>query len=166
MSNSYFLDNLYISLYLCVWVLTFIWYHLKRNCWDGGSAIIGSYIVYAIFSIMSLNDDLFSIQYDKLRIFPFFYLYVMLMIALSPAIHHHLHPVERIEEPNTRILKPICWMLVICAIFQVPSILQNFSDGLIKLFTDIDAGQEAYAKQHILLPKQQWMVLYAPWVEN
>ncbi|MBP3828916.1 MAG: oligosaccharide repeat unit polymerase [Bacteroidaceae bacterium] len=145
--NSQFLDNLYIGLYLAIWVLTFLWYQLKRNCWDGGSAIIGSYIVYAIFSIMSLNDDLFSIQYEPLRIFPFIYLYIMLMIALLPAIHHHLHPVSQIEKPETRVLKPICWILVICALLLLPSIIQNFGDGLIKLFTDVEAGQEAYDEQ-------------------
>ena len=145
--NSQFLDNLYIGLYLAIWVLTFLWYQLKRNCWDGGSAIIGSYIVYAIFSIMSLNDDLFSVQYDPLRLFPFFYLYVMLMIALSPIIHHHLHPVSHIEDPNTRILKPLCWLLIICAIIQIPTIIENFSEGLVKLFTDVGAGQEAYMEQ-------------------
>lgn len=146
MSQS-FIDNLYISIYLLLWVLTFIWYHVKRYRWDGGSVIIGSYVVYAIFSIVSLNDDLFSIQYDPLRLFPFFYLYVMLMIALSPVIYHHLHPVAEVEDPNTRLLKPLCWVLIICAIIQVPTIIENFSDGLVKLFTDASAGQEAYMEQ-------------------
>ena len=137
-------DNLLIALYLLVWIATFVWYHWRRHKFDAGSAIIGSYVVYAVFSILSLNDDLFSIQYDPLRLFPFIYLYVMLMIALSPTIHHHFHHVQQLGEPNTRILKPICWLLIICAIIQIPDIIQGFGDGIVKLFTDASAGLEAY----------------------
>lgn len=139
-----FLDNLYITGYLMVWIFTFIWYHLKVHKLDAGSAIMGTYILYAISSIFSLNDDLFSIQYNPLTLFPFIYLYIMLMIALSPTLYHHFHPVTNIADPNTRILKPISWLLIICAVILIPDIIQNFGDGVVKLFTDVSAGQEAY----------------------
>lgn len=140
-------DDILISLYLCVWIATFIWYHWKFRSLDAGSAIIGSYVAYAVVSILTLHDELFSIQYEHLKLFPFIYLYVMLMIALSPIIHHHFHPVSTINDPNTRVLKPLCWILVLCALVQVPDILSNLSEGLFKLFTDVDAGSDAYEEQ-------------------
>lgn len=143
------LDNIYIVGYLLVWLLTFGWYHLRFHRLDAGSAIMGSYILYAFYSIISLNDDLFSIQYDSLRLFPFLYLYVMLMIALSPAIFHHFHPVIQVEDSNSRVLKPICWLLIFCALLLLPDIISNFGDGVMKLFTDVDAGNEAYEEQKL-----------------
>ena len=147
MVTQLFLDNLYTACYLLVWVLTFIWYHYRVHTVDAGSAILGSYIMYAVFSLLSLNDDLFSIQYDALQIFPYIYLYVMLMIALLPTFHHHFNPVETINDPHTRLLKPLSWLLIICSITLIPSIVANFGDGLVKLFTDMDAGKDAYMEQ-------------------
>lgn len=147
MVTQLFLDNLYTACYLLVWVLTFVWYHYRYRTLDAGSAIIGTYIMYAVFSLISLNDDLFSIQYDALRIFPYIYLYVMLMIALLPTIHHHFNPIDIIADPQTRILKPLSWLLILCAVTLIPQIISNFGEGLVKLFTDTEAGKDAYMEQ-------------------
>ena len=53
---------------------------------DTGSVIMFMYIVYAFFSVLTINDPLFSEAYKPLKIFPYIYLYTMLMIALSPII--------------------------------------------------------------------------------
>ena len=133
--------------YLVVWIITFLWYQRKRNVVDGGSVIVLSYVCYAVFSIVTINDELFSIMFEPLKLFPYVYLYVMLMLALSPAIYHHLHPVEEIEEPHTRVLKVTSWIICFCALLQLPGIIMNFNDGLVRLFTDVDAGKDAYSEQ-------------------
>lgn len=133
--------------YLLVWGLTFFFYQKKRNVFDGGSAIMLSYVCYAVFSIVTLNDEFFSLMFEPLRLFPYVYLYLMLLLALSPAVYHHLHPVSEIVDPHTRILKATGWLVCICALFLVPDILGNFQEGLVMLFTDTEAGQDAYAEQ-------------------
>lgn len=140
-------NNILASLYLLVWILTFIWYQRKDKSVDGGSAVIITYILYGVFSIMSLNDPLFSLSYDPLTLFPYIYLYIMLIIALAPTIYNHIHPANSITDPETRVLKIVAWIIIISAITLVPSIIQNFGSGVIKLFTDIDAGKEAYMEQ-------------------
>ena len=82
-------DNIMAVMYLMFWIVTFIWYHIKRMSLDAGSVIIGSYVLYAVFTIFTINDDLFSMTYEPLALFPFLLLYVMLMIALSPIIYNH-----------------------------------------------------------------------------
>ena len=72
--------------YLLVWGLTFFFYQKKRNVFDGGSAIMLSYVCYAVFSIVTLNDEFFSLMFEPLRLFPYVYLYLMLLLALSPAV--------------------------------------------------------------------------------
>lgn len=57
--NELVSNNILAIGYLFLWVATFIWYHLKYQTLDAGSAIIGMYIIYAIFSIFAINDELF-----------------------------------------------------------------------------------------------------------
>lgn len=120
---------------------------MKRHEADGGTAIISTYILYAIFSIVSINDPLFSMAYDPLTLFPYIYLYIMMMIALAPLIYHHLYPTTNIVKAETRILNITAWIIIICSIILLPYIIQNFGTGVIKLFTDADAGKEAYIEQ-------------------
>lgn len=53
------MDNILSISYLIVWILTFVWYHYRYHTLDGGTAIIGSYIVWAFISILTLNDPSF-----------------------------------------------------------------------------------------------------------
>ena len=68
------INNILAFTYLFVWVATLIWYHCNVRVLDGGSAIITMYIVYAVFSILSLNDPIFSMTYEPLKLFPYIYL--------------------------------------------------------------------------------------------
>lgn len=142
-------DNILILSYLLIWILTFGWYQYKRNVLDGGSAIILSYIAYAFFSILTLNNPIpvAMYAYEPLKLFPFIYLYVMLMIALSPVIYHHLAPVRAIEDPHTRTINILSIIIIISSVMLIPDIIGNFGDGLVKLFTDNDAGKDAYEEQ-------------------
>jgi len=139
------MDFVLASLYLVVWILTLVWYQYRNRQIDAGSAIMASYIGYAIFSLLTLADDFFI--YDKLRLFPYIYLYTMLMIALTPTIYHHLSPPERIEPPRTRVLLIPCVIVIVCGFLQLPGLISNFGEGVVGLFTNADAGQEAYSER-------------------
>lgn len=140
-------DNILCSLYLLVWVVTLAWYQYKNHAIDAGTAIISSYVVYAVFSLLSLNDTFFVIAYNPLSLFPYIYLYVMLMIALLPTIYHHLHPPKKIAEPHTHIFSVIAIIVMMMAILQIPDVISNFGSGIVKLFIDSDAGNDAYMEQ-------------------
>ena len=109
---------------------------------------MSTYILYAIFSLFSLNDVMFADFYLPLKVFPYIYLYVMLMVALSPTIYIHLNPVKNIEQPQTNILGIISVIIIISSVLLVPDIIANFGTGLVKLFTETDAGKDAYM-EHI-----------------
>ncbi|MCH4147040.1 MAG: oligosaccharide repeat unit polymerase [Prevotella sp.] len=142
-------DNILASTYLIVWGLTFIWYQRKYHSIDAGSFVIIMYIVYAIFSIFSINDTTLSelSDYKPLKLFPYIYLYVMMMIALSPSIYNHNNPTKTIEDPHTHILIILSVIIIICSILLIPDVIKNQSSGLLKLFTDTDAGKDAYMEQ-------------------
>lgn len=140
-------DNILASLYLTIWILTLIWYQKKSRILDAGSAIIATYIMYAVFSLFTLNDIMFSDFYKPLKVFPYIYLYVMLMIALSPIIYIHLKPAKKLENPHTRILSFISIMVFISSVLLIPEIITNFNTGIVKLFTDNEGGKDAYMER-------------------
>ncbi len=140
-------DNILTIFYLLAWVFTLIWYQRKERTFDAGSAIIISYVCYAFFSLLSLNDELFSDSYEPLTLFPFIYLYGMLMLSLLPAIYHHLHPTDTISPPQTRIIYIICIISIICSIGLIGDLSGNVQQGLFKIVTDSDAGNDAYKEQ-------------------
>jgi len=143
-------DNILMIGYLLVWIVTFVWYQSKHHEVDAGSTIILSYIGYAFFSILTYNEPVeFFVDYlyDPLRLFPFIYLYLMLMIALSPTIYHHFYPGKDIESPKSVVLMAISILVITCAVILTPHIITHFKEGLVMLFLDNDAGKDAYEEQ-------------------
>ena len=143
-------SNYILSAFLILlWVITLIWYQRKNKIFDAGSFIIVMYIVYAFFSIMTINDDsiLQFTNYEPLKLFPYLYLYTMMMIALSPAIYHHMHPTNSIEYPQSNIPQIIAIIIIVVAILNLPGIISDFQNGLMSIFTDAKAGRNAYMEQ-------------------
>lgn len=138
------INNILACSYLLLWVATFIWYHFKHHSIDAGSGIIFMYILYGIISIDSLNDPIFSMSFNNLTLFPYIYLYGMMMLALLPIINNHFRPTIKIEDPNTRMLNYLSILIIICGFLLIPNIISNFGTGIVKLFTDADAGKDAY----------------------
>lgn len=137
-------DNILLALYTLFWVISFIVYHYRNRHIDGGSAVMASYIVYCFFSFITLNDEFFDDTYEHLSLFPFIYLYVMLMLALSPAIKLHRSPVIKIKDPHSKALLIPCYIAILCICVQIPSILSNFNSNFVSILTDSDAGKDAY----------------------
>lgn len=141
------LNNILAGGFLFMWIITLIGYQLLKNRWDGGSIVIIFYIIYAIFSIMTLNDPLFSIAFNPLEIFPYIYLYIMMIIALSPIAIHHCNNTSEIENPNTRVLYLISLTIIVCSILLIPGIIADGGSGLVSIFIDSSAGKDAYLEQ-------------------
>ncbi|ATV30934.1 O-antigen polymerase [Prevotella intermedia] len=143
-------SNYILSAFLILlWVITLIWYQHKNKNFDAGSFIIVMYIIYAVFSIMTINDDSIPqlTNYEPLTLFPYLYLYVMMMIALTPAIYHHTNSTDSIEYPQSNILRIIATIIIVVAILNLPGIVSDFRNGLMSIFTDAEAGKKAYMEQ-------------------
>lgn len=135
------------SLYLAVWIITLIWYQAKRNIWDAGSTIISSYILYAVFAVITLFDEFFSGSFEPLSLFPYIYLYGMLILALLPCYKIHRNVITNIEPSSSRTVLWVAVLIVIVSICLIPDIISNFGKGVVGLLTDADAGKEAYMEQ-------------------
>ena len=150
-------DNILCVGYLIVWCITLIWYQrlssktaIVNKFWrlDAGSFIIFMYIVYAFFSVISVNDTVLAVlsDYKPLTLFPYIYLYLMMMLSLTPIIQEHRHPYKQIENPHTKTLTIAAIIIIVAAIGVIPSLNEDGANFM-KLFTDVDAGKDAYMEQ-------------------
>lgn len=137
-------NNILTIGYLILWILTLAWYHVKRNTFDSGSFIMVMYIVYAIFSVIVINDSLFSVAFAPLTLFPYIYLYVMMMIAIVPIINNHMHPTTTIEPTTSRVFVWLSIIIIICSVLQLPQIISNSNAGIGAILVDEGAGKEVY----------------------
>lgn len=135
------------SLYLVVWIATLLWYQTRRNVWDAGSAIIVSYIIYAACAIETVVEEFPLEPIEPLTVFPYVYLYGMLMLALLPCIRIHNAEISNIEPSGSRTVKWLAIFIVIVSITLLPDLLGNFQEGILGIMTDSDAGKDAYMEQ-------------------
>lgn len=145
--NDLVTNNILAFTYLVIWIATFIWYHYKYPSLDAGSAVIGMYIIYATFSILAINDELFSMAFNPLKLAPYIYLYGMMMVALAPITYTHFHPTNVIENPHTKVFIFLSWFIFVCAILMLPKTLSDQTGGLTSILSDASAGNEAYSEQ-------------------
>jgi len=139
-------DNWILISYLLLWVILMIWYQRQDKIADGGSFIILLYLVYAAFSIISYNDP-DSVQrcpYLPLQMGPMFFLFGMTMLALWPTLYHRTHPTDELPTLPSDIILPVCWIFILCGLVLLPYIISHFQSGLLGLFSNPEAGHEAY----------------------
>lgn len=142
------LEQIWTILYFLMWVATLGVYQWRCRRIDGGTTIIASYCLYS-FCALFIMDSLWFVLYPirPITLFPYIYLYVMLMIALSPALYFHTSRAETIEDPQTRLIDCLAVIIIVSGLCLLPEIYSNFGNGIVKLLVDSEAGKDAYQEQ-------------------
>lgn len=135
-------SNIYLILYILIWVITLYRYQKNKHIFDAGSFIIGSYIIYAVFSLFLYNNKL--VLYDKMQLFPFLYLYAMLIIALYPIMKYDESKIHEIQKPSGSLLNIMSVIIIISSLIPIPSIITHFREGLMQIIVDSQIGDELY----------------------
>ena len=142
------MSTFYIILYLLLWVVTLLVYRRRGQERDAGWLIIVSYIGYALFSlILFRHADGEYYVFLPMRLWPFVYLYCMLLLALWPLIRFHKSNVTTIIEPKMWILNTLSVIIILSALACIPTLLKHLQDGsFLRLLQDSSAGQELYSE--------------------
>lgn len=139
------MSNFYLISYLLAWVITWITYQRKRHQIDAGSTILISYIGYAVCSIILYNSQVDYYDFNELTLFPFIYLYIMLMIAISPVLKFNNEDCAAIEEPHMPTFKLVSWLIIISTILSIPTFIEAIQEGqFLNLLVDESAGKDMY----------------------
>lgn len=126
---------------LTLYWVTFLYYQYKKRCFDGGSIILA---IYALLSLLAI--DLFynpATQYKDLTLFPFIYLYVMLMIMFRPFFRFHEYIVERIVEPTKLWMDCFTLFIIFVSVITSVGVIKNIYNISQSLF-DVSLIGEAY----------------------
>ena len=138
------MSNIYIVLYVTIWIVTIIVYQKKRQHFDAGSVILFSYLLYSIASLFLYNNNNPFYTFKHIQLFPFIYLYLMLMLAASPIFKYNDNKIEEIQKPNMVLLNTICIIFIVASFVQLPSIISDFSKSIVKLLINTSGGLELY----------------------
>ena len=153
MRESLETDILYTTIYIAI-LCIMLWQHQRKinNRWGVGSVILLSYIIYPIIGAFWFFEPipLYISTTDKLKLFPFLYLALMLWIAVLPILRYDRQNINKIQPPTMAFLNCFAIIYTICALMRVPEIIPNISNGIRMLLTDSGAGAILYSESQIL----------------
>lgn len=136
---------LYFNAFL--WLFTFGLYQYKRKIFGLGSAIL---LLYTVIAVMGIHLFLYhperKTMFIDLKLFPYLYLYAMMMIIMYPIFRIDRNKSVQIIHPSYSLFNMICILLVLLSLYRIQEIFTDIREGLVLLFQDPDAGLDAYNK--------------------
>lgn len=140
-------DGTYLLIiYLCLWVFTLYIHSRRVKRFGAGSFIITTYIVYATFSILLWNIDYVNFSPLPLKLFPFIYLFLMMLIGLWPILRYDKVCSRNILTPSMNILNIISGIFIVSSIIHFPEDIMNLREGIMKMAVDTAMANEIYAE--------------------
>lgn len=137
------MDSLYLILYGAAWLcLSFYFYRKYKKI----TPIVYVFAAYTLFSVMSFflyNDKEKIYTFHELQLFPFIYLFAMLLIASLPIIKYSGSKITSIQQPSITKLNIYIWTFIIASLLSLPNVIDNLYKIPLLLF-ESSMGQDAY----------------------
>lgn len=135
-------DQRLVLFYLVLWVITFIIYFRRRKSLDAGCFVLGTYIIYAISSYLLYGTTYYYFNPQPLKLFPFIYLFSMMLIGLLPVLKFETISEIPIQQPSRKLIHAFCLVFIITTLIHFPSAIGNISSGLALILSG--GGQDIY----------------------
>lgn len=135
-------DQRLVLFYLVLWVITFIIYFRRRKSLDAGCFVLGTYIIYAISSYLLYGTTYYYFNPQPLKLFPFIYLFSMMLIGLLPVLKFETISEIPIQQPSRKLIHAFCLVFIITTLIHFPSSIGNISSGLALILSG--GGQDIY----------------------
>lgn len=139
-------SNIFLLINILLWLFTFILYQKWRRYFGIGSLLLLFYLSFAVVGFHLFNHPQAVGWFKDIRLFPYVYLYVMLLLATLPVLKFNEMETSYIQEPSKWVLYLISMVIIVSALSQLFSIVTNFSNGLSKMLVDTSAGEELYSE--------------------
>lgn len=132
-----------VLIYLSLWIITFIIYYRKRKTFDAGCFVLSTYIVYAISSYLLYGTTYYYFDPQPLKLFPFFYLFLMMLTGLLPVLKFDSISGTPIHQPSRSLINTFSWIYIISTLIHFPSAVSNITTGLSLILSG--GGQDIYS---------------------
>lgn len=140
------MSQLYIILYFIVWSLVSIFSFKKMKTINSYTVIVVSYAVYAFVSIFCY--DLLIERFSDITLFPFIYLFIMLIVALRPIKQYDESNINACRCVNHKIIYAVFLVFIIASLIVLPKALSNLQEGITVMFASEDGAAELYKDMH------------------
>ena len=107
-------DRILVLCYLLAWIIAFVIHYKKRKQLDAGSFIMLSYIIYVFCSYRLLQ---YSYYFLPLKLFPFVYLFIMLLVGMWPVLKVRTSEGVPIQEPPIILINIFSLIFIISTLF-------------------------------------------------
>lgn len=140
------MSSVYIILYCIVWFCVTFFSFKKMRKLNSYTIIILSYTAYASISIFCY--ELLIDRFSDITLFPFIYLFFMLMVALKPVKQFENSNVQCCKCIHIKLVYAIFFLFLISSIIVLPNALSNLSEGITVMFASEDGAAELYKEMH------------------
>jgi len=137
-------NSILLTLYIITWIITFAIYQNKKKYFDAGSIIILSFLLYSFFSFFLFYDPFWGSEFNQLSLFPFIYLYLMIMIAAWPVLRLDGLKIKEIQKPSNFLFYTIFLIIIVSTYAGLVKGLPKLADGFMKIVFDSTAGLAIY----------------------
>jgi oligosaccharide repeat unit polymerase len=138
------LNNILLVIYILAWVITFAFYQRRKRHFDAGSVIIFSYLIYSISSLFLINDPFWGTEFTELHLFPFVYLFLILLLVAWPVLKFDAFKVIEIQKPTNFLFYSISILLIVSTFFCLKEALPRVMSGFLRILLDSAGGLEIY----------------------
>ena len=142
------MSELYLWLYIFLWGFVLLKYLRRQKVFGAGGLLITSYLIFAIAAWALYTNPFSAGSFKELHLFPFLYLFMMLLIASLPIIQYDYGNIPMISRPNIGIINIFSYIYIVATFVQLPDTLSNMGEGIAKIITDPTAGAELYTEAH------------------
>ncbi|MCQ2360718.1 MAG: oligosaccharide repeat unit polymerase [Paludibacteraceae bacterium] len=134
---------LFLLLNVLLYLFSYSWYRYKHKTFD---VVAFALLLFLSISILGFISFCFSTgQYipylPDLHLYPFLYLFVMMMIALSPALSSNISKCN-LQKPSESSVSFICCICFVLFLLQLPELLTSGINAFYStLFSDSGAAE-------------------------
>ena len=136
-------SKIILFLYFIVWCLTLIRYQKKKKIFDVGSLMISTFLLFAFSSFMVYGNVAWGEEFKEVRIFPFIYLYGMLILSMYPVLRINENKINVIQKPTSLILSGFIYLYIAASLISIPELISKVGD-LKMLVIDSAFGLDSY----------------------
>ena len=135
-------SNFILVLYIFIWVITlFVYQYFKRQI-DAGTVLLAFYLLYSIISLLLYNSEFF--KFERITIFPFIYLYGLLILTFSPLLLYDSSKIDVLHRPSNLFFNFVSIIYIFFSLIQLPGIISNFGKSLVQLLVVSSGGLDLY----------------------
>lgn len=130
---DYSSENIKIVFYILLWVSFLLFYFKRHKGLSLGLALILLYTTQAIVALPLYNSpDAVSFQFfHKLNYWPFFYLFIMIVISMIPIIRLRENGTKYIEIPSHGVLTFLCIFFPFFSLISIIETIPRLQDGIL-----------------------------------